>query len=407
MGEYILNYQNTYIPVQPTCGKTRKVVKIPAKYIHTLTQVASDYLKKYLSHNQLNSSNKSNDNNSVASKLQDITQNAYHQIGSGERYIVNPKARSPPNTQQAYENSIEQIIQEGEGEHIDNVVFRILKLDGVDGEYLQKRIQKSGYKEEKRILQRAVQIWERRRRLEPLVEKVWDWTKEVEEGIDYGPIVLDEMAEILSDYLLEDGYNPHPSVPPHGDPYTYGLARSLIAKYENKQKQKRVLDIGSGTGKLLHTLWHFGYEGVGLELGNRWLDTLSRNRAIQEQMDLWKSKGFRIMTGDIYSLPTELREERFPITVSTRVLDVLLYPTDNEWRHLADRPFFEAVATLTAIDGISVHVSHDMERIRDSDFEADGLFEILQRYDGVPYCYVVLKRTKKKALISRNCNNVN
>ena len=79
-----------------------------------------------------------------------------------ERQYTITNARAPP---------IAQIIQQSihDDEHIDNVVFKILKLGGVDKDYLQNRIQESGDEEEQRILQRAAQVLKRKQTLEPLI----------------------------------------------------------------------------------------------------------------------------------------------------------------------------------------------------------------------------------------------
>jgi SAM-dependent methyltransferase len=183
--------------------------------------------------------------------------------------------------------------------------------------------------------------------MEPLIQSDWDWVKKGRNSVPANTYeALCELGEMMLGYLQEEGYNP--SLPPGSgsSPYSYAMALSLIESFENNQKERRVLDIGAGTGKLLQILWHFGYEGLGLDPGIDLLkDDMQRSESIITQMNLWKSKGFRIISGNIYSLPAELREQTFPITISINIFDLLDIPIEKRGSPIEE--FFNVVGALT------------------------------------------------------------
>ncbi|MFH1327676.1 MAG: hypothetical protein ABIH76_02310 [Candidatus Bathyarchaeota archaeon] len=238
------------------------------------------------------------------------------------------------SSHKTYQYSIEQIVRKGieKGEYIDNVVFQLLKLEGVNDAKLQEMIQDSDYEEKTRILERAVQVWERRQELAAFLAEKHPTYKR-----------LSYLKDMMKQQIEEDDV-------PIGwgsNCYFYAQAFELIDRFwQNGWKPRRVLDVGSGFGTLLHFLRIYGYEAVGLERDHPFATVKSEI-------------GLTIYGGNILSLPQQLRDQTFSITVSTAMLDAFYTdgPPIREGCRIEDyRELFLRLMLLTELNGLSIHV---------------------------------------------------
>lgn len=303
-----------------------------------------------------------------------------------ERQYTITNARAPP---------IEQIIQQSihDDEHIDNVVFKILKLGGVDKDYLQNRIQESGYEEEQRILQRAVQVWERRLKIKSILD----------EGVNTENLnpTQDKLAKIIENELISN--TPYQSLSARvlyifDEPENYAKVLHCLYKYAPRDSDLHILDIGCGGGLLLHILRACGYDGTGLDI-NRELVEKGREHS-----------GLNLIQGDIFGPPQELLSKKSPVTISCYVLDALksdmgLSELNTIGRGINTeslKAFFYATAMLTEKGGYSIHVSDlitwgEIEENEDDEiYRVNGSFEIISKNtSGTGPFYVALKRTNQ------------